>query len=114
MPHQSQKAVLGLLDTDRYYLLSEEEKPHGPTEVLNRFMARGFIKDDMEGGYDITNLGAIFLRGIYEILHSGGKISPRGQVHGPRQTRLRFGTRGSERLCHWVFWPAFIRERSTS
>jgi ATP-dependent DNA helicase RecG len=59
LPHQSEKNVFDLLDTGRYYLLTEEERPHRAEEVINRFVARGFLKDDMEGGYDITNLGAV-------------------------------------------------------
>jgi ATP-dependent DNA helicase RecG len=74
MSHQSQTAVLELLDTDRYYVLSEEEKPHGADEVMKRFVTRGFIKDDMEGGYDITNLGAVlFARDLRNFASVAGK-----------------------------------------
>jgi ATP-dependent DNA helicase RecG len=41
---------------------------------MNRFVARGFIKDDMEGGYDITNLGAIlFARDLRNFASVTGK-----------------------------------------
>jgi ATP-dependent DNA helicase RecG len=59
LPHQSARSVLALLEADVYYRLSEEEKPTRNAEVLRRFINRGFILDDMEGGYDITNLGAL-------------------------------------------------------
>jgi predicted HTH transcriptional regulator len=74
MPHQNITAVLELLDTAVYYVLSEEEKPQSSAEVMNRFVARGFIKDDMEGGYDITNLGAIlFARDLRNFASVTGK-----------------------------------------
>src|ERR1051326_401991 len=59
LPHQTARSVLSLLDADCYYRLSEEEKPARNAEIIRRFVARGFLLDDMEGGFDITNLGAL-------------------------------------------------------
>jgi predicted HTH transcriptional regulator len=59
LPHQRPEQVLALLDADAYYELAKEEKPQNEDEILRRFSLLGFISEDMEGGFDITNLGAI-------------------------------------------------------
>lgn len=59
IPHQRPAEVLEKLDADAYYALSGDEKPKGTDEIMRKFLALGFLKDDMEEGYDITNLGAI-------------------------------------------------------
>jgi len=65
LPHQSVEQVFEKLDVDIYYKLSGEEKPQKNEEVIRRLSLYGLIIDDMEGGYDITNLGAIlFARDI--------------------------------------------------
>ena len=65
LPHQSIEAVFEKLDVETYYSLSNERNPQNPNETIRRFTVKGFIKEDMEGGYDITNLGAIlFARDI--------------------------------------------------
>lgn len=61
LPHQSAASVLEKLDVDAYYALTNEEKAKSPEETIRKLCAIGFIKDDMENGYDITNLGAILL-----------------------------------------------------
>ena len=57
--HLSAGEVLAKLNAETYYELSREKKPEAEEETLRCFVARGFIREDMEGGYDITNLGAI-------------------------------------------------------
>ena len=47
------------LDADAYYSLVKEAKPLVAEEILRRFVLVGLVTDDMEGGYDITNLGSI-------------------------------------------------------
>lgn len=59
--HQSEADILSKLDTDSYYRLLNEPKPKGNNEILRVLSAREFIKEDWEGGYDITNLGALLL-----------------------------------------------------
>lgn len=59
--HQTADQVLEKLDTDVYYRLSGEQKPENTDEILRKMGAAGIIKEDMEGGYDITNLGALLL-----------------------------------------------------
>jgi len=58
-PHQTSSDVEQLLDVDSFYRLRKEERPRNQAEVMRRLCTEGFIKDDMEGGYDINNLGAI-------------------------------------------------------
>jgi len=59
LSHQTPEQIAELLDVDCYYALSAQEKPRNPDEVIRRFTERGFLTDDMEGGLNITNLGAI-------------------------------------------------------
>ena len=58
-PHQQPCSIELLLDIDSFYRLRKEERPRNQAEVMRRFCKQGFIKDDMEGGYDVTNLGAV-------------------------------------------------------
>lgn len=57
--HQSTDQVLAALDVDAYYKLSHEERPKNQEEIIRNLEAREFIREDMEGGYDITNMGAL-------------------------------------------------------
>jgi ATP-dependent DNA helicase RecG len=61
LPHQSAAEVLAKLHVDTYYKLTREERPQNDGEIIRKFSTVGFIKEDMEGGYDVTNLGAILL-----------------------------------------------------
>jgi len=61
LPHQSPESVLEKLEFEAYYALAKEERPQNKEEIVRKLASVGFIKDDMEGGYDITNLGAILL-----------------------------------------------------
>jgi ATP-dependent DNA helicase RecG len=57
--HQSPEEVLDKLNGETYYRLKGEEQPKNSAEILRRFIQIGCIKDDMEGGFDILNLGAL-------------------------------------------------------
>jgi predicted HTH transcriptional regulator len=59
LSHQSDEAILEKLDISAYYQLTGNEQPRKQSEILRRFAKLGYLRDDMEGGYDITNLGAI-------------------------------------------------------
>jgi ATP-dependent DNA helicase RecG len=59
LSHQSDEAILEKLDISAYYQLTGNEQPKKQSEILRRFAKLGYLRDDMEGGYDITNLGAI-------------------------------------------------------
>ena len=58
-PHQTTKQVFEKLDVDCLYTLSGTPRPRRNEEVLRRLQAQELIRDDMEGGFDITNMGAI-------------------------------------------------------
>jgi ATP-dependent DNA helicase RecG len=53
--------VIKTLDIGAYYRLTGEEMPKSPSELIRKLENIGAIKDNMEGGYDILNLGAILL-----------------------------------------------------
>jgi predicted HTH transcriptional regulator len=59
LSHQSASEVLKKLNTEIYYSLSDTPYPQNQTEVLRKHLALGAIREDMEGGYDVTNLGAL-------------------------------------------------------
>jgi predicted HTH transcriptional regulator len=61
LPHQGSARIFELLNSETYYRLSERPVPRNRNQILRQFEASGFIKSDMEGAYDITNLGAILL-----------------------------------------------------
>jgi ATP-dependent DNA helicase RecG len=61
LTHQSATGALQKLDIDAYYALTNEERAKNQDEMIRKLVAREFLKDDMEDGYDITNLGAILL-----------------------------------------------------
>jgi predicted HTH transcriptional regulator len=59
LSHQSAEQIDELLDIGCYYTLSGQEIPRNSDEVFRRFVERGFLTEDMETGYHVTNLGAI-------------------------------------------------------
>jgi ATP-dependent DNA helicase RecG len=61
LAHQSAAEVLEKLDAEAYFVLATQERVRNPEETIRRFISVGFIREDMENGYDITNLGAILL-----------------------------------------------------
>ncbi len=59
LSHQMVDNVFDKLSTATYYELRREQVPQNQTEILRRFIQIGCIREDMEGGFDITNLGAL-------------------------------------------------------
>lgn len=57
--HQSRDDIFSKLDTEIYYKLREENVPQNDDEILRRLTRLGCIYEDMESGYNITNLGAV-------------------------------------------------------
>lgn len=53
--------VFARLDPDPLFDLTGEPKPKSEAEILRKMTERGFLIDNLEGRYDITNLGAILL-----------------------------------------------------
>lgn len=61
LPHQTPEQVLESLNIETYYRLSGKTQPKNPDEIIRQFAASSFIVSDMEGRYDIANLGALLL-----------------------------------------------------
>lgn len=61
LPHQSNNDVFQKLHAETYYQLKGDDIPKSQSEIIRRFIQLGYLIDDMEGGYDITNLGALLL-----------------------------------------------------
>lgn len=53
--------VFELLDVEPFYELSGEARPRSPAEIIKKFTDNGLLVDNMEGRFDITNLGAVLL-----------------------------------------------------
>lgn len=63
LSNQSAHDVVNLLDVASYYRLRKEPMPRNDEEIIRRFCTENcsFLRDNLEGKYDITNLGAILL-----------------------------------------------------
>lgn len=59
LSHQSSGDIIAKLDVDSYFKLAALEAPKSRPEMMRRLCEREFIKDDLEGGYDVLNLGAL-------------------------------------------------------
>jgi ATP-dependent DNA helicase RecG len=59
--NQTPDQVLERLDAKTFYELANEPEPKRKAEILKKFVAKGFVNDNLDGHYDITNLGAILL-----------------------------------------------------
>lgn len=53
--------VFSMLDPDPIYDLTGDPKPKNPQEIIRKMVDAGFLLDNLEGRFDITNLGAIML-----------------------------------------------------
>ncbi|ACP21988.1 hypothetical protein NGR_b05290 (plasmid) [Sinorhizobium fredii NGR234] len=53
--------VFAMLDPDPIYDLTGDPKPKNPQEIIRKMVDAGFLLDNLEGRFDITNLGAIML-----------------------------------------------------
>lgn len=61
LSNQTPVEVLEKLDCNPMYDLTNEPKPNRSSEILRKMVECRFILDNLEGRYDITNLGAILL-----------------------------------------------------
>lgn len=61
LPNQSIDDVFAKLDTSVIYNLRNIPEPQNRAEIIRGMIEDRFLIDTMEGGYDITNLGAILL-----------------------------------------------------
>lgn len=53
--------VFRMLDPDPMFELTGDPKPKNQDEIIRKMIDRGFLLDNLEGRFDITNLGAILL-----------------------------------------------------
>ena len=53
--------VLELLDANSYFSLTGETEPASESERIRKLEKLGAVRSNMEGGYDVLNLGAILL-----------------------------------------------------
>lgn len=61
LTHQSASDVFHKLDASTFYTLADEAMPKNESEILRRMTSTGILSDNLEGGFDVTNLGAILL-----------------------------------------------------
>lgn len=62
LAHQKPELILSeLLEPDAFYRLSGEAKPDRQEEVIRRFVAAEFLRDELDGTFSVTNLGAVLL-----------------------------------------------------
>jgi ATP-dependent DNA helicase RecG len=61
LSNQSAANVLQKLNSEPMYELTGLPRPRGEEEVLRKMIDRGFVIDNLDGHFDITNLGAILL-----------------------------------------------------
>lgn len=61
MPNVSDETIFNLLDIDAVYRLQNKPKPRGKTEATRYLVNFGVLSDNLDGYFDITNLGALLL-----------------------------------------------------
>lgn len=95
--NQAPTQIFELLDVNPMYELTGEPRPRGETEVLRKLSERGFIVDNLEGKFDITNLGAIlFARAITDFPSIAGKSVRIIKYVGRDKTRSEFEQEGQK------------------
>ena len=103
LSHQSGDEVIEKLDVKAYFTLSKINIPKEKSEILRHLCALDFIKEDFEGGYDITNLGALMFaqnvqlfpliatKSVRVIKYLGvDKSSSEGEIEGQRGYAVGF------------------------
>jgi predicted HTH transcriptional regulator len=97
-PHQSSEDVIRKLNTEIYYILRNEAIPRSQDEILRRFIQLGCLCEDMEGGYDITNLGALLFANDITVFPSIAtksirviKYAGKDKMHSEEETEGRRG-----------------------
>jgi len=98
LSNQSAADVFQKLSPEPMYDLTGEPRPRGDDEVLRKMIDRKFIIDNLDGHYDITNLGAILLANDITVFPSIANKSVRIIKYvGKDKTRAeleRVGARG--------------------
>ncbi|MDL2403034.1 ATP-binding protein [Rhizobium mayense] len=60
-PNVAADDLFGMLDPDPIYDLTGDPRPKNPQEIIRKMVDAGFLLDNLENRFDITNLGAIML-----------------------------------------------------
>lgn len=97
LPHQTPEEVISKLDMKTYYSLCGKSVPTSQAEKIRQFAERGFIHDDMQGGFDITNLGALLFADDVSVFPSITSKAVRViQYSGKDKSRSEKETRGQK------------------
>ncbi|MBB4189314.1 putative HTH transcriptional regulator [Sinorhizobium terangae] len=89
--------VLVMLDPDPIYDLTAEPKPKNPQEIIRKMVDAGFLLDNLEGRFDITNLGAIMLaRDVTAFPSIAGKTVRIVKYSGRDKSRSDFEQEGKK------------------
>ncbi len=108
LPHQTEDQLFALLDTSVYYKLRGDEVPPRQSEIIRTFRQRGFLRDDNEGGHDITNLGALlFASDIRHFPSISGKSIRVIQYSGKDKAKSVGETEGTKGYA--VGFPGLLR-----
>jgi predicted HTH transcriptional regulator len=59
--HIAPSDVVSSLHLDVFFNLLQEPKPGSESAIIDRLIREGLIRDDLQGGYDISNLAALTL-----------------------------------------------------
>ncbi len=87
--------VFAKLDPDPLFDLTGEPKPRSEAEILRKMTERGFLIDNLEGRYDITNLGAVLLaRDVTAFPSISGKATRIIKYAGRDKSRSEFEQEG--------------------
>lgn len=94
-PNVAPQQVLAKLDPGPLFDLTGEPEPNNDVEVLRKMTERGFLIDNLEGRYDITNLGAILLaRDVTRFPSISGKATRIIKYTGRDKSRSEFEQEG--------------------
>lgn len=89
--------VFSKLDSDPIYELTGTPKPKNPQEIIRRMIDAGFLINNLEGRYDITNLGAILLaRDVTSFPSIAGKSVRIVKYTGKDKSRSEFEQEGKK------------------
>lgn len=91
LPNVKAEEVMKLLDFGAYYRLTKEPVPTERNEAFRRFCALGFLKDNLQDRYDITNLGAILFAADLDTFPSVQRKSVRVIRYAGRDKRKALG-----------------------
>jgi predicted HTH transcriptional regulator len=95
--NQSATVIEQTLDIESYYRLLNLELPSQQAEVLRRLCSDGLLEDDMEGGFHITNLGAILIaRSLRDFPTVHGKSVRVIKYNGRDKQRSEFEQEGTK------------------